>query len=457
MENYIYPNSQHTCGDSCYKIIRTTKSDILSVTGSDSALFEGEFVPHPESNQAVMNEHNSRKKCDNGKEHKDSKDATHKLCPLTVENSKIIRRLFDFTNPKSSKGNDITIGLGDRLGLATAGHIRLLKDYDVFPIFAQQSIRELNLTGRTYEDVLSSAVWAVFREGYKNGYGADGDHLKTREEVKYALDCGFTMITLDCSEHIPHGLEAVVKFTTDIYHEHIRGKNIDCELSIDETQTVTTPEDHLFVAQALKKSGVEIRSLAPRFCGEFQKGIDYIGDVKQFEREFKSHVEIAEKFGYKISIHSGSDKFSIFPIVGKLTGGKYHLKTAGTNWLEAVRVVATTDPALYREMHLFALENLEEARKYYHITCDLSKIKPLADTPDIMLPSYLDEDNARQVLHITYGLILQAKKEDGTPRFHDRIYRVLRTREDEYTDALEKHIGMHLIELGLKRKKAVGN
>jgi hypothetical protein len=418
---------------------------MLFVTGPDTAMFEGEFVPHLENEQLTGNEFNFEK------DRIDSVDKMHKLCPLTSRNSKVIRSLFDFTNPMSSKEYDITIGLGDRLGPATAGHIRLLKNYNIFPIFAQQSIRELNLTGRTYEDVLSCAVWAVFREGYKAGYGADGDHLKTHEEVKYALDCGFTMITLDCSEHIGHGLEAVVNFTTDIYNRFIRGKNIDFELSIDETQTVTTPEDHLFVAQALQKSGVEIMSLAPRFCGEFQKGIDYIGDIKQFEKEFKTHVEIAEKYGYKISIHSGSDKFSIFPIVGKLSGGKYHLKTAGTNWLEAVRVIAAVDPKLYRDLHNFALENLEEARKYYHITCDISKIRPLTDTPDNMLPSYLDEDNARQVLHITYGLILQAKKEDGTPMFHDTIYRVLRTHEDGYIDALEKHIGRHLIELGVKR------
>jgi hypothetical protein len=433
MENYIYPGSEQILGDSIFKIVRSSGCDMLLVTGPYAEQFEGEFVPSLES------EHNS------------NADEMHKLCPLTARNSKVIRRLFDFTNPKSSKGNDITIGLGDRLGPATAGHIRLLKNYNIFPVFAQQSIRELSLTGRTYDDVLSSAVWAVFRENYKNGYGADGDHLKTHEEVRYALNCGFTMITLDCSEHISHGLEAVVKFTTEIYDKHIRGKNIDFELSIDETQTVTTPEDHLHVARALKKSGVEIMSLAPRFCGEFQKGIDYIGDVKQFERELKSHVEIAEKYGYKISIHSGSDKFSVFPAVGRVTGGKYHLKTAGTNWLEAVRVIAKVEPDLYRELHGFALENLEEARKYYHITCDLSKIKPLTDTLDNKLPEYLDEDTARQVLHITYGLILQAKNGDDTPRFHDRIYEVLRTHDDEYIGALEKHIGKHLIELGVKR------
>ena len=425
MSYYVYPDSLQKNGDSNYCIKAVADYDMLSVVGPDIALFKEEIFA--ESNKK------------------------EKLFPLTVENSKTIMKLFEFTRPKSHKGQKTSIGLGDRLGLATAGHIRLIRDYEIFPVFAQQSIRELNLTGRAYEDVLASAVWAVFCEGYTTGYGADGDHLKTHEEVKYALDCGYTMITLDCSEHIPHGLEAVVKFATDIYNKHIRGKDIDFELSIDETQTVTTPEDHLFVAESLQKNGVDIISLAPRFYGEFQKGIDYIGDVKQFEKEFKIHTDIAKKYGYKISVHSGSDKFSVFPIIGRLSNGKYHLKTAGTNWLEAVRVIAEKAPELYREIHTFALENLPEARRYYHITCDISNITPIENTRNENLPLYLDENDSRQVLHITYGLILQAKSNDGTPRFHDRIYHTLRKNESDYIAALEKHIGEHLTMLGVRK------
>ena len=73
---------------------------------------------------------------------------------------------------------------------------------DVYPVLAQQSIRELTLTNRTFADVIAAAAFGVFQEGYRDGYGADGDHLKTKEEIKYALERGCTMITLDCSEHI---------------------------------------------------------------------------------------------------------------------------------------------------------------------------------------------------------------------------------------------------------------
>ena len=351
-----------------------------------------------------------------------------KVCQLTNENCNVIRSIFSFTNPSNHRGKEITIGLGDRLGLASAGHIRLIKDTLIFPVLAQQSIRELNLTGRTYEDVLCAAAWAVFQEGYTCGYGADGDHLKTSQEVQMALDCGFTMITLDCSEHIdnaaatlsdmeveaeynkldektkdyleskyqykefPLSIGAIlfnasdlrraaliylkaISFTIEIYNNVIKksGKSIDFEMSIDETLTSTTPQSHFFVASELVAGGVEITSLAPRFCGEFQKGIDYRGSKGLFEIEFSIHVEIAKFFGYKISVHSGSDKFSIFPIVGDRTHGKYHLKTAGTNWLEAVRIIAAHKAPLYRKMHKFALENLNEAKKYYHSQVQLSK------------------------------------------------------------------------------------
>ena len=428
-----------------------------------------------------------------------------KVCKLNNENCKVIRRVFPFTNPCSHKGKSVTIGLGDRLGLASAGHIRLVGKSGVFPVLAQQSMRELNLTGRTYNDVLSSAAWAVFQEGYTSGYGADGDHLKTAEEVKLALDCGFTMITLDCSEHINNNVVSLsdsvvdkmysklpedermrleakylgkdfmlsdgysVKFspnelkrsvliynkaighTLEIYNNIIKncGRNVDFEMSIDETLTSTTPASHYFTASELIAGGVEITSLAPKFCGEFQKGVDYRGDVNIFTEEFTMHVKIADYFGYKISVHSGSDKFTVFPIIGEKAGGRYHLKTAGTNWLEAVRIIAVKRPDLYRRIFGFALSRLDEARKYYHISANVANIPDINMLSDEELPDLMDKDDSRQILHITYGLILQERNNDGSFMFKDEIYSVLNRYEDEYYRALMKHIGKHLDKLGI--------
>ena len=190
-------------------------------------------------------------------------------------------------------------------------------------------------------------------------------------------------------------------------------------------------------------------SLAPRFCGEFQKGIDYIGDLEQFENELKEHVLIAKHFGYKLSIHSGSDKFKVFPLIGKYTEGIFHIKTAGTNWLEAMRVIAETNPDLYRRMHQYALEHFQEALQYYHVTPDLEEIKPLGEVEDNELPSYMDNDASRQLFHVTYGLLLTATDEGGRYLFKDEFFTTLNDHEDDYRRMLIRHIGKHLESLAV--------
>jgi hypothetical protein len=418
------------------------------------------------------------------------------LAPLSHENACILRRLYPFTAPSRVLERDKTMGVGDRLGIACDGHIRVFKAYpEITPVFAQQSIRELTLTNRTFEDVLDSATFAVFRNDFETGFGADGDHLKTPAEVDYALGCGYTMITLDCSEQIDNTIEALSKadvdrkyvqnkelesiylnksfdvgegisihFDEDLFRrtvliyakaiDHavsifntklmVKGTQVaDFEISIDETMTPTLPAQHFFVANELARRGVHYATIAPRFCGEFQKGIDYIGDLDQFAKEMKVHSEIARRFGYKLSIHSGSDKFSIFPSAGKETRGRFHLKTAGTNWLEAMKLVAMKDPSLYREVHKYALTAFKAATKYYHVTTDLSKIPCIDGLKDEELAGLFKLNDARQLIHITYGLILNEKAPDGSFLFKDRLYRLWRANREQYSDLLFSHIGHH--------------
>ena len=357
----------------------------------------------------------------------------------------------------------------------------------------------MNLTGRTYENVLDCASFAVFKNGFKKPFGADGDHLKTPADIEYALSLGFTMITLDCSEHIcnsaaklsekelseasiPEDITSfylgksfdvgegltlsfdkntlaqtyliytkAIDFACEMYNKYITEK-VDFELSIDETETPTTPLQHFFVSSELKRRGVKPVTVAPRFCGEFQKGIDYIGNIEQFEEEMKLHCIISRHFGYKISVHSGSDKFSVFPIIGKYTLGNFHVKTAGTNWLEAMRVISATEPKFYREIHKFALDNFSEATKYYHVTTDLSKIPALETLKDEELPELFNQNDARQLIHITYGLILSAKNPDGSFVYRDKLYKMWRDHSEEYAQALYNHISRHLKLLGTSAK-----
>lgn len=457
----VYPDSINQFEDSWVFMLKEEAADYIVATGNAAKFFLGKDFH--------------------------SNSVSYVVAELNHENAKTLRKLFPFTAPTAVLDSDRTFGVGDRLGIACPGHIRVFKDYDARPIFAQQSIRELKLTNRTYADVLDAVTFSVFRDGYKLGFGADGDHLKTPEEIDYALDNGYTMITLDLSEHIRggNGWERIelpeelknrylncgftvegekivydvdelkkcfyiygeaLKFAVKIYFEYIfkSERKINFEVSIDETSTPTTPAQHYFVANELNLAEVQLDTLAPRFCGEFQKGIDYIGDIEQFEKELKTHAAIARHFGYRLSIHSGSDKFSIFELIGKYTEGKFHVKTAGTNWLEAMRVVALKDPLLYREIHAFALEKFDEAKRFYYVTTDLNRIPKLEEVKDSDLPLYFENNDARQLIHITYGFILNAKNEDDSFRFKDRLYAFWRKHEDTYSDMINRHIGRHL-------------
>ena len=405
-----------------------------------------------------------------------------KKCPLDVHNSRLVRDIFPFTKPVTARGRKFSIGLGDRLGIASAGHIKAVRGKGVFPVLAQQSIRELNLTGRTYDEVLADATWAVLQEGYEDGYGADGDHLKTKGEVSMALEAGFSMITLDCSEFIggselshadarhmetyrdctfdlPGGesinisdenyTETIaiygraLEFAVDIYNELLKDRDdVDFELSIDETMTPTKPEAHFLIAAWLKEKGVNVLNIAPRFCGEFQKGIDYRGDLVQFEKELRLHQAVAEYFGHRLSIHSGSDKFSVFPIIGRLTGLDCHVKTAGTNWLEALRCIATADPALFRRMYRFALDNLDGAKAYYHIYTEKQMAPDDEALKDTELVRLLDINESRQILHITYGYLLKASNP-----FRKPFFITMHACESIYHEYLQSHINHHLSAL----------
>lgn len=431
-----------------------------------------------------------------------NKDPWLFLAPLTLENAGALQDLFPFTRPVSLRQRPATMGMGDRLGIATAGHIRAARSFQVAPVFAQQSVRENEFTGRTFRGVVADAAWLVFQEGFEDGYGADGDHLKNLEKIDVALEAGMPMVTLDLTEvmrpepvdwdetdvedafdMLPEAdrerlltnyadvscdlgggvtitMSALeVKRCTLMYgpaldfskvvNDHIRtvrGDAYDLEISIDETTTPTLPEHHLFIARELVYRGVEVNSLAPRFIGEFEKGVDYIGDVAEFERQFTVHCLIAKANGhYKISVHSGSDKFTVYPVVGRETGGRLHLKTAGTTWLEALNTLAVYDPDLYRRIHREALETHSEALSHYVISSDFSKIPPLDEVTDVDLPSYLINTNSRQMLHISYGGILK------NTALREELYRALHRLEEEHYRMVASHLAKHIELLGLPR------
>ncbi len=428
-----------------------------------------------------------------------------KKCKLIHENSTIVQETFHFTKSQVI-GLTNSIGMGDRLGLANPGHLRSLTGYHFKPILAQQSIRELTRTQRTPEEVMDAAVWSVLQEGYKEGFGSDADHLKTTDDIDLLMKAGFTMYTFDPSEYVNNNADsadenelnkiistinwdglktkfenlladyngkhfiiskdfsiqpteieikrAVVKYGNAIAHikqlyEHIKSKysgyQFEVEVSIDETESVTTPFEHFFIANELKRLNVEFVSLAPRFVGDFEKGIDYKGDVNLFRQEYLKHLAIVKYFGtYKISLHSGSDKFTVYKIIGSLKDAYTHVKTAGTSYLEALKVVASKEPTLFREILDFSRCLYETEKKSYHVSADLARVKKGSDYGDNELVGLFDSNDVRQVLHVTFGKVLSDKKPDGTFLFKNRIIDCIKKNEELHYEFIEKHFRKHL-------------
>ncbi|TVR19648.1 MAG: hypothetical protein EA396_12285 [Anaerolineaceae bacterium] len=438
------------------------------VVYGDSAAFDG--VVHPESGAL--------------------------LCRLTAHNARVLRERLAWLRP-IPLGTRTSGGFGDRLGCATVGHLLATAGSGVMPVLAQQSVRENARTGRTPQQVLDDAMWGAFEFGWRDGWGADADHLKAVEDIPPFVEAGYTFYTIDPGDHVDDSadsddlptlkrkvttldwtalasspddlvkrlsgtvnlggltldlneetiLRAAVKYGSAVLHAvtmagHIRDligdKSFDLEVSVDETNSTTAHVEHFYIVSELKRLGVTFTSLAPRFVGRFEKGVDYIGDLNTLSDDIAVHGAIMRHFGdsYKLSLHTGSDKFGVYPIALRHTNGLVHLKTAGTSYLEALRVMANVQPALFRDVLALAREHYEEDRKTYHVSALLDKLPDPATLTDDALAGLLDQFDARQILHVTYGSMLDA--------YGAELAAMLQAHEVAYHAGLKTHFDRHL-------------
>ena len=428
--------------------------------------------------------------------------------PCNPQNAAALRARLDWLQP-GLLGLRTSAGMGDRVGLATPGHVRAVRaaggktvvpgsSTGIAPIFAQQSIREMTRTGRTPQQVIDDATWGIFQEGWHEGVGADADHLKTTTDIDACMAAGFTFFTIDPGAHVDNRaetasldelrelaeslpanlqprtsgllgkgfdieglwltfgeatlLKAVVKYgkavahVASMYNYLVKAagtRPFELEVSVDETDQPTSHAEHLYITSELKRLGVKWVSLAPRYVGRFEKGVDYIGDVTAFETDLAGHAAIARQFGpYKLSLHSGSDKFSIYPAAMRQTRGLVHLKTAGTSYLEALRTIGAVDVDLFREIYSFARQRYETDKASYHVSAELGR----APLPEAVTdwPGLLDQFDAREILHVTFGSVLTEKTATGQKRFHDRFMAALNANPEAYASNLEKHFIRHL-------------
>jgi hypothetical protein len=408
-------------------------------------------------------------------------------------------------------GLEPSFGFGDRIGLATPGHVEAIRRAGggIRPIFPQQSIREMARTGRSPRQVMDDALAGMAEAGWSGPTGADADHLKTVQDVDATAAAGFTFYTIDPSDHVdPHAddydeptlrarfrevagevgwvgsyrgrsvglatgtavelteeacLRAAVKYGRALNRaiqlaRHIAevneraGREYEIELSVDETEQPTTLAEHFIIADQCLGRGMRLVSLAPRYVGDFEKGVDYKGDLGALERSLRDHAAIAEALGpYKLSLHSGSDKLSMYPALARASRGRFHVKTAGTSYLEALRVVARHDPSLFRRVVEFARGRYDRDKATYHVSATLASAPPASAVADarelerLYLETWPDvprglgfTNPGRQILHCTFGSVLTDADLGPT------IRQVLEAHKDTYTEGLADHFSRHL-------------
>jgi len=329
-----------------------------------------------------------------------------------------------------------TIGIGDRFGRQGKAQLQAFLDartagVDVTPVW-NKSNREHSLIGTKPADTRAEADAAVKALNWTGAYFVDADHINLKTVDPFIDHSDF--FTLDVADYIGQppssaslqsfkaanakflgqlsipGIaeplqitaatldQAAAKFlfaveeAAKIFQHISRQKPVDqlvIEVSMDEAQQAQTPAELFFILSAISAAGIPAQTIAPKFTGRFNKGVDYVGDLEQFEKEFEQDlcvIQFAIKAfslpkNLKLSVHSGSDKFSLYPIIGRALrkhGAGLHLKTAGTTWLEELIGLAEAGGdglTIARQVYRSAYSRMDQVCAPYATVIDIDKVK----------------------------------------------------------------------------------
>ena len=352
-----------------------------------------------------------------------------------------------------------TIGVGDRFAHQAKAQLHAFqlaaeKGVDIVPVW-NKSNREHLIVGSEPSSVTAAAEIAVRESGWTKPWHVDADHINLDTVDRFIAPSDF--YTLDVAHFIckpaapeeiaafvakhpelPGAAEVAAKYLVAVreagkiyrHIESVKGAdNFITEVSMDETDAPQTPPELLVILVLIADEKIPIQTIAPKFTGRFNKGVDYVGDVAQFTQEFSddlgviahaiNHYGLPETL--KLSVHSGSDKFSIYAAIReaiKRTGAGLHLKTAGTTWLEELIGLAEAGSeglALAKEVYSEAYDHKEELCAPYAsvIDIDYAKLPLPADVNNWTTAQYTDalrhvqsnpgfNPNVRQLLHVGY-------------------------------------------------------
>jgi hypothetical protein len=386
-----------------------------------------------------------------------------------------------------------SFGMGDRFGHQGKAQLRACAlatelGAEVVPVW-NKSNREHTFIGTEPSSLRAEADAAVKALGWKKSYHVDADHIRLETVDRFIAPSDF--FTIDVADSIgkPADAKDVKKFVArhpeligkisipKISHRfeitraevervankfllavqdagkiyrHIAkakgAKNFITEVSMDETDSPQTPPELLIILAALADEKIPLQTIAPKFTGRFNKGVDYVGDIKQFEKEFNEDLAVIafaiKKYGLpaslKLSVHSGSDKFSIYAPIRKALkkfGAGLHIKTAGTTWLEELIGLAEAGGdglEIAKEIYAYAIEHVDEFCAPYASVIDIDKKK---------LPSAA-KVNGWSSKQFVSALRHDQKNKSYNPSFRQLLhvsFKVAAKKGGRYLDALKKH------------------
>lgn len=369
-----------------------------------------------------------------------------------------------------------TFGIGDRFAHQAKAQLQACMQAaqagaEVIPVW-NKSNREHLIVGSEPSSTRKAADAAVAALGWKKAHHLDADHIRLETVDRFLPHCDFYTIDVADSIGKPAAPEAVQAFvqkhselckdisvpgierpfrssgaeverTASKYllavqdagkiYQHISkacpSDSFITEVSMDETDSPQTPPELLVILAALADEGIPVQTIAPKFTGRFNKGVDYVGDIAQFEREFNDDLAVIRfaisRYGLpetlKLSVHSGSDKFSIYGVIRKAihkNNAGLHIKTAGTTWLEEVIGLAEAGGnglEIAKEIYAGAIEHVDELCAPYAsvIDIDRSRLPSAAEVQSWSSEKYVaalrhDPRNPafnphlRQLLHVGY-------------------------------------------------------
>lgn len=386
-----------------------------------------------------------------------------------------------------------SFGIGDRFchqGKAQLSAIMKAKEQgiNITPVW-NKSHREHTIIGTKPADTRREAINAVKTLQWDGPYHVDADHIGLSNVDQFIESSDF--FTLDVADFIDQpadktdvetfvkkyikfigpltidGIENTIEITEDrirviaekfllaikeagkIYRHISEAKvadNFITEVSMDETDKPQTPVEMLFISAAIADEGIPAQTIAPKFTGRFNKGVDYVGDVSAFAKEFEEDLAVVafavKEFGLpenlKLSIHSGSDKFSIYPPMAaalKKFDTGLHVKTAGTTWLEELIGLAMAAPdglSIAKEVYTKALDRFGELCGPYATVIDIDTVE---------LPT-IEQVNAWDGQSFASALRHDQSCEQYNPNFRQLLhvgYKIAAEMETRFTDALVKH------------------